>query len=283
MKFQNYIVIELKHLFSRKEFYISFVFSLIYALVHFFITCIVLYGSNSFENLSPAYQYALNFGNYLRILSTLPQIYIFFFFLIISPVAFADTYILDRIHGVQKFIFTRCSKAKYIISKAVVVALAAIIVVTVPLLINQLLLLTIAPLNSSNDSAMGIYDSYRKTISGNYDSFLFENFPYLHNALIAVLTGLYAAVISLVAYAASLFIRVNRIIVLILPWCIGVIMNVIFSFLHRPLKDPTSQLLVNFLIRNDKGINTIITTIIISMVFICIGIITKIRHAKDEL
>jgi|GEM_PF-834499 len=283
MKLVHYIRIELNHLFLRKEFYISFIFSLFYAVVHFLTTCIILYGSNSFESLSPAYQYTLNFGNYYRILSVLPQIYIYFILLIISPIAFGDTYTLDRINGVQKFIFTRCSKIKYIISKAIVITLSVIIVVTIPLLINQLLILLIAPLDSSNNAAMAIYSSYQKTISSQYDSFLFENFPYIFNVIMALVMGLYAAIISLVSYAISLLIKVNRITVLILPWIIGVILNLLFSFFHRPLKDPTTLLGVNFLIRTDKGAVTIITTIIISIILVYVGITTKIRYVKDEL
>ena len=138
----------------------------------------------------------------------------------LGALTYADSYYDQLRSGVIQEILSRSTRSAYYTSAALVVFLGAAVLTVVPYLFEQLLLLILcagsAPQNAAGSSALQDNWAYITDVPTVFWG-LQANHPYVFNVLESLLNALYIGAFSALTYAISLYVHINRFLVLTLP------------------------------------------------------------------
>lgn len=138
----------------------------------------------------------------------------------VGALTYADSYYDQLRSGVIQEILSRSTRSAYYTSAALVVFLGAAALTVVPYLFEQLLLLILcagsAPQNAAAFSPLQDNWAYYKDLPTVLWG-LQANHPYLFNVLESLLNAIYIGAFSALTYAISLYVHINRFLVLTLP------------------------------------------------------------------
>lgn len=171
--------------------------------------------------------YTLYVGNAMGL--TWEYLQLIFPFLVIFP--YSMSFYEEMKEGAILYIQTRSGRKKYYISQLVTCFIGGFIIIFIPFIINILLNAVIFP-ESANDyiSTYDMYtDNWSGSITGSSTVFpvlskgymmksLYINYPQLHNAMFALLSGIVAGIMSMLAYAFSIFIKKSRLFIFLLMY-----------------------------------------------------------------
>lgn len=221
--------IELKRAFKRKTFLIS--------LLVVTLLCIV---DNVVSNynwiIMPYNSYPYFFEDYIKLgIVTSYQCFTFFHFTplasilftlmpILVAISYSDSYLEDLNSGFLKNILARCSKRKYLQSKFLANFIISGITVSIPLLINLLILIT------TQSSIKPEKMSTTTLLNGSLNLDMYLNHPMLYTLMWIFIFFIFAGVISSIALSFSIVIR-NKFIVLIAPFITVQAIGILFSFI----------------------------------------------------
>ena len=138
----------------------------------------------------------------------------------LGALTYADSYYDQLRSGVIQEILSRSTRSAYYTSAALVVFLGAAVLTVVPYLFEQLLLLILcagsAPQNAAGSSPLQDNWAYITDVPTVFWG-LQANHPYLFNVLESLLNAIYIGAFSALTYAISLYVHINRFLVLTLP------------------------------------------------------------------
>lgn len=225
--------IELKRGLTRKTFIAALVICTLFCVSEYLIYNYPYYS----YNLKYSHTLSSYLNDYLK--GEVITSYQFFIFFSLTPLAnilfvlmpilvaisYSDSYLEDLNSGFLKSILTRCSKKNYYLSKFISNFIISGITIAIPLLIN--LLLTITTQVSANPYKL----SSSTLLNGNLSMDMYLNHPMLYVLMWVGIYFLFAGVISSIALAFSIVTR-NKFIVLITPFIVGQVIDILFSLMN---------------------------------------------------
>ena len=198
----------------------AFLFMMLVVAASFAQTLASFWGHDAGELPSAAAGWAGN-ADYLGVAPW--AVLVFFLLFIVSSSAFADTLYLDVRCRAAGCVATRATTARYVWATAGAAALAAFVIVLVPLLLSQALALLVFPASAPD----GFVTSFNDAASmpdvfgtGSMELLLWDlrwSHPYLHNLIFICYDALWAAVMAAASVAVSLYTRRSRLVVLGAP------------------------------------------------------------------
>ncbi|MDM8271801.1 hypothetical protein [Thermophilibacter provencensis] len=198
----------------------AFLFMMLVVAASFAQTLASFWGHDAGELPSAAAGWAGN-ADYLGVAPW--AVLVFFLLFIVSSSAFADTLYLDVRCRAAGCVATRTTTARYVWATACAAALAAFVVVLVPLLLSQALALLVFPASAPD----GFVTSFNDAASmpdvfgtGSMELLLWDlrwSHPYLHNLIFICYDALWAAIMAAASVAVSLYTRRSRLVVLGAP------------------------------------------------------------------
>ena len=204
---------------SRMARYV-FLFMLLVVAASFAQTLASFWGHDAGELPSAAVGWAGN-ADYLSVAPW--AVLVFFLLFIVSSSAFADTLYLDVRCRAAGCVATRTTTARYVWATAGAAAIAAFVVVLVPLLVSQALALLVFPVSAPD----GFVTSFNDAASmpdvfgtGSMELTLWDlrwSHPYLYNLIFICYDALWAAIMAAASVAVSLYTRKSRLVVLGAP------------------------------------------------------------------
>lgn len=219
--------IEIKKLIKRREYKFIFILMFMGAVLDFAVLCYNFYGK-SLSSVFSAYSMTVLYN-----VSRSPFRLVFGLYLPLC-VGFmgADTYLCDRQDGINNYILTRCNRKKYIWNKALAIYIVTMLSVISIILINLLLAVITFPVYGYRLDELGQLPEL--IVLGEHGGFLDSlqiEKPYAGFLMFAVLRGVFAGLLALLAYGISLVIKINKYIVIASAFIvyegIGVLGNIV--------------------------------------------------------
>jgi len=231
MSIKNMIKLEFRLLFSRKEFLYTFTTMMILVCLSYLLKCFGLYGRD-ITQVHPASQMWFGWTPIIRIAKPMTGLFYLIALPFIASLAYSDTYYVDSNNGTSKCILSRCEKWVYLLVKGVVVFVSGLIVIFIPLILEQIFCLFASPIRGGFD-LLGT-PAYEFTYTGAMQfPDLFAGNPYLRNLLIAFLASIFGGCISLISYALSFINKKSRLFVVAVPGIAYVMYNLIVEFFDK--------------------------------------------------
>lgn len=203
---------QMKLLFKRKEFQVTFAGMMLLIAYVFLSQCYTAFGTDATYYLS-ADKLFIGRANAHDINIILP-----FLLPLVCVLPFADSYVTDKQQYCLPSLLSRSTPKKYYWAKLKMVAFSAAFVIFIPFFIHFILSLIAFPLHSTNYSwnALSTDQSpyYGSYMEGALFPYLFVHCPYLYNFLFLCLLTLFCALTAVLVFQVSFFISKNRILVL---------------------------------------------------------------------
>jgi hypothetical protein len=216
-----------KLLFSRYEFIASLAFMCLIAAGIFVANCVIAYGSDRYDLLSADQLFIGRDTLYSTIIRLLVPL--------VAAIPFADSYFSEKQSNTIPTLLVRAKTARhYYFSKIVVVFLASIAVFLIPFLLNMGLNRLVFPGNSMRD-VLGWQTSetwYHDASLAHQILFpdLFVLHPYLYNLLFTGMLSLFSGLIGVFTFAASFFVKKNRVFLVALFFIINNVLELLSAF-----------------------------------------------------
>lgn len=219
--FLNVLRMQGKRLVRRIEGRGAFTIVLALVAVAFIESCLKFYGAERAELPAASFGWIGN-ADAMQI-QTIRILYFYLIFLLAASV-FADAFFLDRKSRMIDIVATRCPIETYVSAMGALAFLGGFLVIAVPLAISQLLSLAAFPVATDPNAFSTVFnsppteDAWGLTAQQNvlFPS-LYFNHPYLYNALLIAYAALWAGIMALASFAASLFMRKSRLAVIGAP------------------------------------------------------------------
>lgn len=232
MRLFSFFRLEFREMLRRRDFAIAFSVSLAVSLASFLYDAIALFGTDRLTHYAawftwgpigkPRSSYTLCWG--MIFMFALP---------FLSALAFSPYHYDNRKSGVINPVLTRCGRRRYYISTALVTFIGGFLVIFVPMLLNQLLCLLVAPVTSMQSIAGTPFNEY-ESLSSLYFPGLFANSPYLYNFIFMLLPSAVGGLFALLSYSVSLFVKKYRFFVLTIPAMLYVVSGYVVALGGRP-------------------------------------------------
>lgn len=201
----------MKNAFSSTGFIAMCVFTTVFAVICFVISCISVYGD---DIISAPAAYAQFFGN-----AHSNEWFVIIFSMIlpfVSCCAFADSYVSDYERNYISICITRAGVKNYYFSKLIAVFICGVFVVFLPQIINYLMCLIAFPIESTYEYTWDLWQADTYTVAIKESFFLFKRLyifsPYLYFFTYIIISSITAGIIAVIGYQASFFVR-NKIFV----------------------------------------------------------------------
>ncbi|MGN0396047.1 MAG: hypothetical protein ACI4EF_11855 [Coprococcus sp.] len=264
------ILAEIKKIINRKQFFFVCAVLLFSIVIDFVLTCRTLNGAE-LTHIRGAYKYTIlnnmcSFVTSQIFLNLLP---------VVACLIGSDIYFEEYSLGITNFVYSRESKKKDIISKAIALVFVVFFVVFSVLMINLFLSLLTFPLQG-HASANTTYLTLCEPEANRILSWLEAYHPYINIIVFMFFRSIMAALFALFAFAFSLMNKGNRYIILLTGFIYDIIYENIMGI-------PNS----NFFNTNIMGVNTygsvwaIVLFLVITFVVSLCMLITGVR--KDTV
>lgn len=141
--------------------------------------------------------------------------------MLVSVFAFADSYFSEQRTGLVQIIFAKTKRSYYYASKLIVTYIGNIIIFAIPLIANQIALLSFYRVNSlaGYGGTEGIYTyNHWLQLHMTFSPRFYMYHPYIYNILYAFLFAAFMGLIACVALCLSYYIKKYRIAVLAFPF-----------------------------------------------------------------
>ncbi|MDV3427301.1 MAG: hypothetical protein LIR50_09465 [Bacillota bacterium] len=226
--------VEIKNCINRNEFRIMFIILLSINVFAFVNTCIFVKGYG-ISKLRSGYEMSiLLYPHEQAILST-----ILFVLPLFAAIVYSDSFISDVKTEVYLYITTRVNQNKYIIAKAITVAVSAFLIIFIPFIINLTLsILTFPPMDYETNGLPAYIIEY---IPEDLFNWLRIENPFLFSVFSITIISIFSSLYALLTYSISLIIRKNKLI----PITIITMSYLIISTFVNILPDGYSYILTN--------------------------------------
>jgi hypothetical protein len=204
-----------------------------------------------------------------------------FIFPLVVTLPYSDSYNNEKIKGIQKSLIIRTGKVKYFISKYIVIFTAGFLVIFIPLSINLIATINVAPINN-NGNDITHFGSYMYTQLTEITIFpkLFAKSVVLVDTIHLFITSFFGGLIALFGFTISIIFNLNRLSILLIPTIIYNLSNYGFA-----LTGNSSKSLYHLLhVLPNGGIEGVFIPIyiVILSIFSFIGLIASVNN-KDIL
>ncbi|MCI6262735.1 MAG: hypothetical protein MR610_05710 [Olsenella sp.] len=202
--------VHLRRMVGRLEFKLACCLSVLACTASFVEECMGYFGYDGTVLPSAALAWV---GHYAANGITFLPLYFFILFPVVITSVYSDSLTLDRLKGMASILAVRSNLTDYLRSIVGAIATGTFCVTTIPLFATLMLSLTLFPLTSSEyGMKITMYDTL-DTMGSNYGLLLgnlFVSHPYLYDILRITYIGLFAAVIGIACFVASLYVRKSR-------------------------------------------------------------------------
>jgi hypothetical protein len=207
---RTFIQLEIRKLFSHFEFRVLLIASSLAAVLGM-LENVILFLSTDVSSLKPAFRMGMVYDG------TFGYLFMAYLLPLFVSVAYADSYFTERQSGVDVLQFARTKRRMYVSAKAIVAAASGFFLVIWTFVLNQVFCLLAFPWRNHN-SFFG--DAY--AIGGPLPDIYLQralfpnlsiNFPYVDNLAHIGIAGVWGAVMALLTYCISFYLRKNRIVV----------------------------------------------------------------------
>lgn len=177
-------------------------------------------------------------------------------FLVIFP--YSMSFFDESKEGTILYVQARNGRKQYYVSQLITCFIGGFIMLCIPFMVNILLNTIIFPANAND--YISTYDQYTDNwsgcITGSNIVFpviskgyilknIYINNPQLHNVLFAMLSGLIAGVMSMLAYAFSIFIKKSRLFIFLMMYIFFQIFAMIDSVLFERWDEANAYICTN--------------------------------------
>jgi hypothetical protein len=217
---------QLRFLRSRYEFIACIMLTSLLSIAVFIGWCVRFYGQDVYELVSADQLFLgrdASYGIVIRLLLPL-----------VVSIPFADSYFTEKSSKTLSALLPRFSSPmRYYYSKLCVVFISSTVVILIPLLLNMALNLIAFPLQSMADITGWSSDE-----TWYHDAFLakqilypnlFALHPYLYNLVFTAMLSMFSGMIGVFTFAASFFVKKNRVFVVSLFFIINSILELLSS------------------------------------------------------
>lgn len=220
-------------------------------------------------------------------------------FLVIFP--YSMSFFEESKEGTILYIQARSGRKQYYFSQVITCFIGGFVIIGVPFAINILLNSIIFP-DNANDyiSTYDIYTSnWSSCITGSSTIFhviskgymlksLYINHPQLHNLLFALLSGVVSGIMSMLAYAFSIFIRKSRLFIFFLMYVFFQIFSMMDSVMFDNWSDVNVYVCTNITSYISNGLlqmGRVYWGFYVLLAFVVLFVITVIRKRikRDEI
>lgn len=215
MPLPHLVSLEVKTMLRRREFMIALSFAMAVSIGTFLMDLIPLFHTGAAGHF-PAWYLWSPVDLSLTPSHLVWDAFYIFALPFVAALACSDCYFEANKTGILKSILARCDRSRYLVACAVTVFLGGFIVIFLPLLINQLLWLIAAPVNTLQSVASM---PFRDLELIDYQLFpkIFVREPYLNNFIFSVVPAVTGALLALLSFSISLFFKKKKFVVLTLP------------------------------------------------------------------
>ncbi|WP_102401895.1 hypothetical protein [Haloimpatiens massiliensis] len=196
---------------------------------------------------------------------------------------YSDSYLQERNWGLSNFINTRISKNKYILAKAIAIAIVSFFIIFIPLIMNMLLAIIAFPIQGHNTFGLPDYKKLSYIDPGIILNRLKTYYPYINIFIFIIIRSLFASSFALISFGMSFLNRINKYLVILSSMVINILFMVSTDVLSRiiPSKSISRAIGTNILWTNSYG-NFIWLLSIMCMYFI-ISFILIWKGTKKEI
>lgn len=278
----------------KKAFRFSFFLILLLCICLPFIYALQ-YKGYSMSKLPSAY--TLYIGNAMGLVWDYIQL--LFPFLVIFP--YSMSFYEESKEGTILYIQARSGRKQYYISQLITCFIGGFVIIFIPFILNILLNSIIFP-EIANDY-ISTYDRYTYNWSGGITGSttifpvlskgymlkeLYINYPQLHNVLFALLSGVVAGIMAMLAYAFSIFIKKSRLFIFFLMYLFFQIFTMVDSVMYDNWSEETTYVCVSLATYLSNGllqVGRIYWLFYAILLFVVLFVIKTIkgRIAEDEL
>lgn len=148
-------------------------------------------------------------------------------------IVYSDSYLEERKWGLTNFINTRISKEKYILAKAISIAIVSFLIIFIPLLINELLAIIAFPIQGHNTFGLPDYKKLSYIDPGIILNKLQIYYPYTNILIFIIIRSLFASSFALISFGISLFNKTNKYLVILSSMIINTLIMIVLNVLSR--------------------------------------------------
>lgn len=224
-------LVELKKGFSRQSFKVAILIGTIFCILNITKYISISISDNYLQGYIKGYL-ETTYDNFILFnLTPLSNILILIFPLL-SCISYSDSYLEDVQSGVIKFIYTRQSKVKYLISKFLSNFIVAGVSIAVPLMINFIIIILLYP-SIPPHPVLG-----KVTImDGGLFPDLYYSKPIVYIFMWIVIYFLYAGAFASIGLSLGVIIK-NKYITIILPFIVYMVVEIIVELIDKPMYSP---------------------------------------------
>lgn len=226
-------------------------------------------------------------------------IQLLFPFLVIFP--YGMSFYEEARDGTILYIQIRNGRKQYYISQLIVCFIGGFLIIAIPFIINILLNTIIFPADANDYvSTYNKYtDNWIGSITGSSVIFpvwskgyllkgMFVNHPQLYNVLFALLSGGVAGIMSMLAYAFSLFVKKGRLFIFFLVYLFFQIFSMIDSVMFNRWDETNTYVCTNITMYISNGllqVGRVYWIFYIFLLFVVLFVIkiVKRRISEDEI
>lgn len=196
---------------------------------------------------------------------------------------YSDSYLEERKWGLSNFINTRISKNKYILAKAIAIAIVSLFIIFIPLIINMLLAIIAFPIQGHNTFGLPDYKKLSYIDPGIMLNRIKTYYPYINILIFIIIRALFASSFALISFGISFFNKINKYLVILSSMIINTLLMMITDILSRiiPNRDISRAIGTNILGTNSYG-NFIWLIFIMCIYFISSFMLIR-KGTKNEI
>lgn len=223
---------EFKIMFESLSFKISLIIIMICSLGTLISRNINFYGRDISRLIESGYLFFSENADNIFV-----ALVLMFFFPLLVCLPYADSYNNEKTKGIQKSLIIRTGRIKYLISKYIVIFTSGFLVIFIPLLINLIATISIAPIkNNGNDiSNFGSY-AYTPLTKSTIFPELFARSVVGVDIIYLFMTPVFGGLIALFGFSISIIFNLNRLSILIIPTIIYNLLNFSLAVTNNPGK-----------------------------------------------
>lgn len=223
--------IHARKLLRSRTFIFTFLFSLLLLLIPTLLRIYALYGAKDIT-LSPAWYY---FG-YLEPMPVSPikmvlEPYIMVAIPFIGSISYSSFYYDDLHDNALTSFLTRVSKKSYLLSGLVVIFFSAFFIVFISIVVSHLCFCIALPIDSLKFTNINISKGDFKVENINFLRILYIKHPYIYFMIYSIISSFFSALIAVLSFGLSLFIRKSRLLILLLPGLLTIIFSFVLSYI----------------------------------------------------
>lgn len=200
-----------------------------------------------------------------------------------ASIVYSDSYLEERKWGLSNFINTRVDKKKYILTKAITIAIVSFLIIFIPLVLNEILAIIAFPIQGHNTFGLPDYKKLSYIDSGIVLSRFQVYYPYTNILIFIIIRSLFAASFALISFGVSFFNKVNKYLVILSSMIINILFMTVTDILSRIIPNEVISRAIGTNILWTNGYGSFIWLLFILCAYFVLSFLLIKKGMKNEI